>query len=67
MNEATAALFHFSCIVYSSYFQITGFSVYYEPVLGMNFMQKFYYRLNTEQQQSEAGKDLLNDLTGYSF
>jgi thiol-disulfide isomerase/thioredoxin len=30
--------------------------------LGMEFMWDFYYRLNTEQQQSESGKDLLNEL-----
>lgn len=35
---------------------------FYERTLGMDLMQKFYYRLNTEQQQSEAGKDLLNAL-----
>lgn len=35
---------------------------FYERTLGMDLMQKFYYRLNTGQQQSEAGKDLLNAL-----
>ncbi len=35
---------------------------FYERTLGMDLMQKLYYRLNTEQQQSEAGKDLLNAL-----
>jgi thiol-disulfide isomerase/thioredoxin len=34
----------------------------YELSLGLDFMQKLYYRLNTGQQQSEAGKDLLNAL-----
>ena len=35
---------------------------YYERTLGIDLMQKLYYRLNTGQQQSEAGKDLLNAL-----
>jgi thiol-disulfide isomerase/thioredoxin len=35
---------------------------YYELTLGLDLMQKFYCRLNTEQQQSAAGKDLLNVL-----
>ena len=35
---------------------------YYELSLGLDFMQKLYYRLNTEQQQSEEGKHLLNTL-----
>lgn len=35
---------------------------YYELSLGLDFMQKLYYRLNTEQQQLEEGKDLLNTL-----
>ncbi len=35
---------------------------FYAPDLGMDFMQKLYYRLNTEQQQSETGKDLLKEL-----
>jgi thiol-disulfide isomerase/thioredoxin len=35
---------------------------FYSPALGINFMQELYYRLNTEQQQSESGKDLLKEL-----
>lgn len=35
---------------------------YYELNIGMELMQKLYYRLNTGQQQSEEGKDLLNAL-----
>jgi thiol-disulfide isomerase/thioredoxin len=35
---------------------------FYERTLGMDLMQKFYYRLNTEQQQSSEGKDLFKEL-----
>ncbi len=35
---------------------------FYEPKLGMVFMQEFYFRLTTEQQQSESGKSLLKEL-----
>lgn len=35
---------------------------FYEPNLGMELMQELYYRLNTEQQQSESGIDLLSEL-----
>jgi len=35
---------------------------FYEPNLGMELMQELYYRLNTEQQQSESGKSLLSEL-----
>lgn len=32
------------------------------PTLGLDFMQEFYYRLTTEQQQSKTGIDLLKEL-----
>ena len=35
---------------------------YYELSLGLDLMRELYYRLNTEQQQSGVGKDLLNTL-----
>ena len=35
---------------------------FYEPALGIELMQELYYRLNTEQQQSESGKSLLSEL-----
>ena len=35
---------------------------YYERSLGLDLMRELYYRLNTEQQQSEEGKSLLNAL-----
>ena len=35
---------------------------YYELNLGMDLMQKLYYRLNTEQQESDVGRHLLSTL-----
>ncbi|MBL0181436.1 MAG: hypothetical protein IPP96_03705 [Chitinophagaceae bacterium] len=35
---------------------------YHELSLGLDLMRELYYRLNTEQQQSETGRDLLNVL-----
>ena len=35
---------------------------FYAPALEMELMQELYYRLNTEQQQSESGKSLLSEL-----
>jgi thiol-disulfide isomerase/thioredoxin len=32
----------------------------YELLLGFDLMRELYYRLNTEQQESETGRDLLN-------
>jgi len=34
----------------------------YEPMLGIDYMREFYFRLNTEQQESEAGRHLLSTL-----
>lgn len=35
---------------------------FYEPNLGIDLMRGFYYRLNTTQQQSKSGEELLQEL-----